>query len=287
MTTFTTGIHDILNNPADHGIGHAVQNTVSQKITDISGTAKQSVPVTTVQNSIDNLRDILIGQDKNVSSIADIADAFLMKSVDQMLDGQAKNGKLSLTAKNIDSTFSTVSATYKNLFDNGKTIMDLRNDTMKNLDKVMKQAINTKLSTWQLNGQGWQQQILAKSKLAETLRKAISIETQKCVTAIFSEKTLSQFNTALADNLKRISKNVSSTLQTSFKSVLNVKTQIQKSIANKIQAFTAAKAKVMQQISTIVADYKQKIANVISDITSKIASSAQSLITSVAGGFAL
>ena len=287
MINLTAGITDIINNPASRGIGSTVSQTAQKKVTDVTGTAVQPVSSTTIKNGIDNLRAILMGQDKNASSVTDIADAFLKKSVDKLLDGQVKNGKLSLSDKNLDTAFATASATYKNLFDNGKTIMDLRNDTVKNLDKVMQQAINNKLNTWQLGGQDWQRQILAKSKLAETLQKAISVETQKCVTAIFNEDTLKQFNSSLTDNLKRITKNVQGTLQTSFKSVLDTKSKVRQAIANKIQAFTEAKAKVMQQISSVIATYKEKIASVISDLTSKMASSAQSLIASVAGGLKL
>lgn len=302
---------DIIHNPENHGFGAGIQQTTASapeparakntvgavlKTTVDKVTAKAGQQVTDrvaqptqnasqdVRTGIDELKDVLLGKDGKASSITAIADEFLTKSVDRMLEDQLKKGTISLDPNKLDSTFAGISSVYKKLYDTDKDMLALREDTIKNISSTMNREINNKLTGWLGTGQDWRRQLLSNTKLTGVLQKVVSAETAKCVSAILNNNTLSVFSKSLSESMKRLTANTSSMLQKQLKHVMDVKVKIKEMVTTQIKAFTEAKAKIQEKFTNLISSYKEKIASAISDFTSKLAGSAQSLIASAAGG---
>ncbi len=309
-------ISDVINNPMNRGIGAGLPNnnsTVSKNVQQSKNTIKavtkpvakgntatvkrspvkdtvnrQNNTAQSVSNDdIGNLLKELIGANKQGTTLNNLVDATLKKSVDEMLEQEIKKGRISLQTSKLGTTYATAKAYYKKLYDGDKIMIDLRNKTEKNISNTINHAINKRLSSWQNGMPKWQKTLLANSKLASSLRKYVNTITQNCIQGIFGDSVLNSWNSAILRNIKKVKDAIKTQFNTTFKGGIEYMQKLKKAIADKIKLYQEMKARYEKHIASIINDYKEKITNAIKQFTDHLASAIGGSIKSMVAGIKL
>ena len=261
--------------------------TAGTIVTDIVKTTDQAATTTVNETTIGDLTRILITGGKNESSIADLANMMMKKSVDQILNEEIKKGKIKLQTSELGTTYATAKAYYKKLYDGDKILTDLRNKTEKNISKSINQKFNDTLKNWQDKLPEWQKNILIRSKLASSLQNYVSTLTKNCINNIFGDSVIKNWNDALVKNLNKIKDTLKTKFNETFKGGIEYYKKLRKAIADKIKLYTEMKQKFEQHITSIINEYKNKIAKAVSEFTTKLVNSITSSIKTAIGSIKL
>ena len=198
--------------------------------------------------------------------------------VDEMLDAtvfkQAKEsirkGQLSLATSKLGTTYATVVAYYKKLYDGSFIMNQLRNKTEKNISKLINQRINDKIFNWEKNLPGWTRILIGKSKIASQLTKSVNLEIKNMIGGIFTDKLISNINDGIIGNLKKIKNTLNETITTKFKDQIANAVKLRSAITEKIKQFWELKKQYEQKIFKAIKSFKKKIVEAITTFTKKL-----------------
>ena len=329
MIDIGAGVADIINNPANRGIGAGInqniksvkqvtrswkkqtsivqekpyqQNTIKSVLNNAvkntvkaTGTAVSETVNTAIKNTAGAIKEDTLGEmmrtlitgNRQANTIASLAEMTMKKSIDELLQDQIKKGKLSLQTSQLGKTYATAKAYYKKLYDADKMMMDLRNNTEKNITSIINKGINDKLAAWQKGLPKWQRNILANSKLASSLQTYIKNATANCIKGIFGDSVIKNWNTKLLDNLKRLKTSIQDQFNKTFKGGIEYYQKLKQAIADKIKLYQEMKTRFEKHITSVINDYKKKISDAIQSFTKKLVSSIGDSIKSLASGIKL
>lgn len=314
---FTAGIAGIINDPASRGIGAAIQqnkktvksntiqttapkNTVKSVLTDAKKTAQQitsSTSQTKTANTdivydaltsgvpMQRINQQIFGNQSNY--VTTLVNEMLDATVGRKLKDEIKKGKLSLQTSDVGKTYATAVAYYKKLYDGSLIMTQLRNKTEKNISDLINKRINDKLFSWQKNAPEWQRLLLAKSKLASSLRNTVNREIHTAITGLVSDKMISGINDALLNNLKKISGNIGTAINTQFKTQIESVVKLKSIVQEKIVAFTKLKQEYEKKISDAIKSLTNKISGAIQQFTQKLVDSLAGSVKSLVSGIKL
>ena len=236
----------------------------------------------------ENLSKQIFGdKDNYVSTLVDeMLDAIVFKEAKE----QIRKGQLSLETSKLGTTYATVVAYYKKLYDGSLIMNQLRNKTEKNISKLINQRINDKIFNWEKNLPGWTRILIGKSKIASQLTKAVNTEIKNAIGGIFTDKLISNINDGIIGNLKKIKSTISDTINTKLKDQIASVVKLRSVVTEKIKQFWELKKQYEQKIFKAIESFKQKITEAIANFTKKLVSSltdsVKSLVSNIGTGAA-
>lgn len=273
--------------------GQGVNDKTSTSSTSTSAEAKkasQSNLERAIKSALpaENLSKQIFGdKDNYVSTLVDeMLDATVFKEAKE----QIRKGQLSLETSKLGTTYATVVAYYKKLYDGSLIMNQLRNKTEKNISKLINQKINDKIFNWEKNLPGWTRILIGKSKIASQLTKAVNTEIKNAIGGIFTDKLISNINDGIIGNLKKIKSTISDTINTKLKDQIANVVKLRSVVTEKIKQFWELKKQYEQKISKAIESFKQKITEAITNFTKKLVSSltdsVKSLVSNIGTGAA-
>ena len=324
MIDLTAGIMNIINDPMSRGIGAGIQqnkttttkatttqttaakNTVQSVLS--SGNASTDAKTTaqkvtgTVQStnntSLNDIYDTLtsgvpvqrISQQifgNQTNYVTNLVNEMLDATVGRKLKDEIKKGKLSLQTSKIGETYATAVAYYKKLYDGSFIMTELRNKTEKNISDLINKRINDKLFSWQNGSSEWTKLLLSKSKLASSLRNAVNTEVHNAIGSLVSDKIISDINDSLLKNLKSISGNIGTTLNTQFKGQIENVVKLKSVVQEKIAEFTKLKETYEKKIADTIKSLTTKIGEAIQQFTQKLVDTIGGSVKNLVSGLKL
>ena len=300
MINLATGVLDIVKNPDIRGVGANInQNTVSQKVND----TVQKQTATTVQqattqtkNSVNNLSSIVASSTKQLSQqifgdqtnyISTLVNKMLNTTVEKKLQDEIKQGNLSLQKDELDKTYTTATAYYKKIYDGSLSMKQISNKTEKNISDLINKRLIDKLSSWQNGSLDIQRVLLPQSKLVTSLRNSVINEVHTAISSLVSDKMISGINDTLLKNLKSISGNIGTTINTTFTPQIESVVKLKSIVQEKIVEFTKLKQEYEQKITSAIQSLTGKISEAMQQFTQKLVDSVAGSVKNLVSGLKL